>query len=264
MFGDEQLYARLHRRSKTMAAEMAEAASKAGIPGEVFLDVGDSYAIFAGNGSPLTQGGGSFSSTELEAIQAFYSRHACGWEAIVTPFTSVDSFNRLLSLGATAMNWETVLTRDLGDLPSEDIGGGRFVEAEAGTLSVWSEVGRRGFFGEESNPVAEELARVLEHMTGYRRYIGYLDDEPAGAAAMSIRDGVVFLGGMATLPKFRRRGLQTAAIARRLRDALGIADLATMGAVPGSSSQRNAERLGFQVAWTQLSLYVPPTEIKTV
>lgn len=56
----------------------------------------------------------------------------------------------------------------------------------------------------------------------------------------------------ATTPQFRRRGFQTALIQHRLRTAQAAGcDLAKMDTKPGTSSQRNAERLGFRVAYTR-------------
>jgi GNAT superfamily N-acetyltransferase len=56
----------------------------------------------------------------------------------------------------------------------------------------------------------------------------------------------------ATHPFFRRRGVQAALIAARLRaGAERGCDLATAGTLPGTVSQRNYERLGFQVAYTR-------------
>jgi hypothetical protein len=57
---------------------------------------------------------------------------------------------------------------------------------------------------------------------------------------------------MATLPRFRRRGIQGAMVALRLaRAARAGCDLASVGASPGGDSHRNLERLGFRVAYTR-------------
>ena len=55
-----------------------------------------------------------------------------------------------------------------------------------------------------------------------------------------------------TVPAVRRRGLQTALLEERMRYAFNHGcDLAMMVALPGSDSQRNAERRGFQIAYTR-------------
>jgi ribosomal protein S18 acetylase RimI-like enzyme len=68
---------------------------------------------------------------------------------------------------------------------------------------------------------------------------------------------VLFVFGTATRPRFRRRGLQRAIIARAINDARGTADVLMATTEPGSVSQRNFERLGFQVMYTRAILVKP-------
>ena len=60
--------------------------------------------------------------------------------------------------------------------------------------------------------------------------------------------------GTATLPRFRRRGVQTALVEQALADAAGRADLAIATTEPGSTSQRTFERLGFGLVYTRAIL----------
>jgi hypothetical protein len=54
--------------------------------------------------------------------------------------------------------------------------------------------------------------------------------------------------GAATLQVFRRRGIQTALLERRLIDARAAkCKLAVVTTQPGSKSQANSQRRGFQV-----------------
>ena len=67
--------------------------------------------------------------------------------------------------------------------------------------------------------------------------------------------------GLATLfadsivAQYRRQGLHRELILARLNEALvQSCDLATASTLPGSISQRNYERLGFQVVYTKVTL----------
>ena len=61
-----------------------------------------------------------------------------------------------------------------------------------------------------------------------------------------------WLGNAWRVPELRRRGLQTALLHERMRYAFEHeCKLAMMVALPGSDSQRNAERKGFRVAYTR-------------
>jgi GNAT superfamily N-acetyltransferase len=63
------------------------------------------------------------------------------------------------------------------------------------------------------------------------------------------------LGGAATLPEFRCRGVQRALIESRLAVATRAGcELAVVTADPGSSSGRNAERTGFQLVCNHVGL----------
>jgi len=64
-------------------------------------------------------------------------------------------------------------------------------------------------------------------------------------------DGILGIAGTATLPAFRRRGVQQAVVAHALNRARGRAALAMATTEPGSISQRNFERFGFQVIYTR-------------
>jgi GNAT superfamily N-acetyltransferase len=70
---------------------------------------------------------------------------------------------------------------------------------------------------------------------------------------MSIHEGVALLAGASTVPEARGRGAQLALLDARLRYAVEHGcDLAMMCALPGSASQRNAERQGFRIAYTRI------------
>jgi hypothetical protein len=86
------------------------------------------------------------------------------------------------------------------------------------------------------------------------RYLVWVDGEPAGGGATFVRDGLIGIFGTATLPQFRRRGVQTSMVGTAIRDAAGRADLAIATVQPGSTSQRTFERLGFHVMYTRAIL----------
>lgn len=59
----------------------------------------------------------------------------------------------------------------------------------------------------------------------------------------------------ATLPPFRRRGVQSALLAERLTMASAAGcDVAVLTAQPGSSSMRNAQRRGFALLYVRAIL----------
>jgi GNAT superfamily N-acetyltransferase len=88
-----------------------------------------------------------------------------------------------------------------------------------------------------------------------QRYLATLDGVPAGGGSMRIHDGIAQLTGAGTAPGFRRRGIQSALLATRLADATAAGcDIATITVQPGSRSQQNAQRYGFDLLYTRAVL----------
>jgi ribosomal protein S18 acetylase RimI-like enzyme len=101
--------------------------------------------------------------------------------------------------------------------------------------------------------------RDMAGATGMARYIARLDGVIAGGATMRLVDGIAQLTGAATAPAHRRRGVQTALLAARLADAAAAGcDLAVITTQPGSRSQHNAQRRGFDLLYTRATLVRQP------
>ncbi len=86
-------------------------------------------------------------------------------------------------------------------------------------------------------------------------FLAEVDGVPSAAATACIRDRLVHLFGDATLKGYRRRGLHSALISARL--GWGVAQgaiIASASVVPGSDSQRNYLRAGFQIAYTKMNM----------
>ncbi|HUJ19864.1 MAG TPA: GNAT family N-acetyltransferase, partial [Bryobacteraceae bacterium] len=108
-----------------------------------------------------------------------------------------------------------------------------------------------------------ELTEIADLMPGLMRvaagrqdalsFLAELDGRPIGAGALAIHEGVALLAGASTIPEWRHRGAQRALLESRLEYAARAGcDLAMMCAEPGSTSQRNAERNGFRIAYTRI------------
>ncbi len=101
------------------------------------------------------------------------------------------------------------------------------------------------------------LFAALANRPGWRLYMSFADDEPAGTGAMFVHDGIAWLDMGATLPAFRKRGGQSAVMRRRILDAIGLGChtlLTTTGEeVEGDPqhSYKNIERAGFRPAYVR-------------
>lgn len=103
-----------------------------------------------------------------------------------------------------------------------------------------------------------ELARTCLRHKHVVTLAAWADGRVVGAGSIEIRDRQSALFGLATAPEFRRRGVQLALIAARLKLAAqrGVT-LATIGARPGVATEGNARRMGFQVGYTKVAMVRP-------
>ncbi|MGA2491916.1 MAG: GNAT family N-acetyltransferase [Roseiarcus sp.] len=112
------------------------------------------------------------------------------------------------------------------------------------------------------SPVADWLREIVGR-PGWNCYVCFADDEPAGAGALFVDEDAAWLGVGATKPAFRRRGGQSALIARRLADAArrGARFAVTETAVPqpdeSAPSHRNILAAGFRAAYVRPNWALP-------
>jgi GNAT superfamily N-acetyltransferase len=100
--------------------------------------------------------------------------------------------------------------------------------------------------------VLERVIRDFASANGVERYLARLDGRAVGGGSMRLFEGIAQLCGAATLPDARRRGVQSALLARRLADAgRSGCTLAVMTTQPGSKSQQNAQRQGFELLYSR-------------
>jgi hypothetical protein len=112
--------------------------------------------------------------------------------------------------------------------------------------SGWSEL------TEIADKIGDLFTITAKRAAGHS-FLAEIDGRPIATGAMFIHDGVALLAGASTIPEGRRQGAQLALLEGRLRYAAEKGcDIAMMGAAPGSSSQRNAERQGFRIAYTRI------------
>jgi GNAT superfamily N-acetyltransferase len=105
----------------------------------------------------------------------------------------------------------------------------------------------------EVQPQAEADLRGWRDAPGAHLYLALVEGVPAATAALSVSaDGVGYLADGATLPAFRRRGLQATLIHRRLTDAAAAGcDVACSQATFAGTSHRNLQREGLVGGFTK-------------
>ena len=81
----------------------------------------------------------------------------------------------------------------------------------------------------------------------WHRFVAWVDDEPAAEALLVVRGACAYLAEAATDPRYRRRGLQRALIARRAEAARELGCTTLFGMVAwGDASWSNMRATGLR------------------
>jgi ribosomal protein S18 acetylase RimI-like enzyme len=243
------------------------------------IAVAGGRACFAGANSPFNKVvglgfGGVPSDAELDAVETAFAARGSATQVELAHLADPEIAAALTGRGYQLVSFENVLGRPLADRLERVTPPGVDVRpSDDDEFETWLDVVVDGFANPDTQGVAthEEFPRdVLEAATrdmaaaGATRYVAVADGIVAGAASVRMADGIAQLTGAATAPAHRRRGVQTALLAARLVDAAATGcDIAVVTTAPGSKSQENVQRRGFDLLYTR-AILVKPAPAPTV
>jgi GNAT superfamily N-acetyltransferase len=267
-FADLALARRLERAEGVANARFVEARARVSpASGAGWIDVGGTYAMFDSVESPVTQtfGFGLFSpasSADLDTIEEFFRANGAPAFHEVCPLADPAHGVLLTERGYHAIEFSSVMYQPID--AAARVAAGRDSTIRVRTVDMherdlWARTAAEGWsdtpgleaFLLDMGKIAAERVDAIMFLA---RDDADKDDDGRviATAAMSISDGVALLAGASTIPAARHRGAQFALLAHRLAYAAAHGcDLAMMVALPGSGSQRNAERNGFRIAYTR-------------
>jgi GNAT superfamily N-acetyltransferase len=271
-FADLALSRRLERAEALSNARFVEARARM-FPdsGSTWIEVAGTRAMYDGASSPMTQtfGLGLFqpvTAADLDAIEAFYTERGAPVFHEVSPLVDAGLPALLTGRGYRPFEFSSVMYRpiDLAGLKActtpEEVEAGLASPSavsvrliEKGEEELYARVSAAGWGTPEVSAFILELGRVNGVVEGMRLFLAELDGKAIAAGALGLCDGIAHLAGASTIPEGRNRGAQLALLDHRLRYAAAHGcDVALMAALPGSGSQRNAERNGFRIAYTRI------------
>jgi len=270
VFASASVAKRIERADATLVAEFGRAAARRLGSEEVFIsDLAGGMAVAAGPGAPFSKVAGlGFEPIDvsiLDIIEQAFARTATPVRVELTSLANPEVGVLLTRRGYVLHGFENVLAKSL---PAEqpamtEVSVARIADSES---AQWVDVLAASFAEPDTfdGPSVEEpvdraaldaVFGQISEVKGLVRYFGWRNNAVAGGAAMRISDGVAQLCGAATLPAHRRRGVQTALLQHRLADA-GRAgcDMAVVITQPGSVSQQNVQRQGFELLYARAIL----------
>lgn len=217
------------------------------------------YAVYCGANSPVTQAvamglNGPVSAEDFDRFEEFYFSREEPVRAETCPLADASLFEHYGQHGYRVTEFSNVMARPVGGQGSAIANGIEIRRAGLDELELWTLTVAQGFA--ESFPVTQELLSVMKMFAMAEKtecYEARIEGRVVGGATLAVRGRIAGLFGASTLPEFRKRGVQTALLHARLARAEEAgSELAVSLAQPGSSSQRNITRQGFQTLYTRV------------
>jgi GNAT superfamily N-acetyltransferase len=226
-----------------------------------YCEIAGGLAFYAGEVSPLNQAvgmglDGPVSVKEFDRFESFYRDRNCPAQIVLSPYADPSLLALVRDRGYRLTEFNSVMVCRLAEFREAPLPGYiRLERVTTETVRRWAQVLVEGFseFGQLGSDLFEPYG-LLPHGLAF---LAYVDGAMAGGASGAIyaEPKLAAIFGAATLPGFRRRGVQNALFQARLQAAKQAGcELAVVCTQPASGSQRNAERNGFRLAYTKAVL----------
>jgi len=264
IFSDRSLSQKLERTEARANADFVDTRARLDPGyGASWIEVGGAYAMFDGVESPLTQtfGLGIFedaTAEHLDILEAFFKERGAAVFHEVSPMADPSLLELLGQRGYRPVELTSVMCRDLeADQP---VSGRQNPDISARVISegeeeLWARTSADAWLTEDAG-LADfmfNFGTVSAQCSGALPYLAERDGKPIATGMLFIYDDVCILAGASTIPAERNQGAQNELLRRRLNFAASQGcRLAVMGASPGSQSQMNAQKNGFQIAYTRI------------
>ncbi|ODR19114.1 GNAT family N-acetyltransferase [Mycolicibacterium porcinum] len=268
LFCGVDLARRIEKAEADLISSATHAAGHRGADG-LALPVAGGYACFAEAESPMNKVVGlGFDGLPDEAvlgeIERTFAARGSATRVELSNLADPEITALLSGRGYRLVEFENVLGRPVGDErpPVTDV-----LVRRADDLTAWVNVVVEGFAHPDGEgPVSHEQfpADIIERAerdmekAGATAYVALCDGAVAGGGMMRLVGPIAQLAGAATAPAYRRRGVQAALLAARLAEAADAGcEIAVVTTAPGSKSQHNVQRRGFQLLYTRAILVKP-------
>jgi hypothetical protein len=227
--------------------------------GAEWRDFDGTFAFFDGLDSPMTQtfGLGLASPATPErvaAIEEFFADKGAAVMHEVSPLAGVETAALLVDRGYKPYELSTVLVQGLDAAAEAPVAPGLLVRMiDEPDHAAWVETSIHGWAADPTfAPLMRQMATAAAANTAMLHFVVEREGTPIATGSMGLHEGVALLAGASTIPAGRGLGAQALILAARLTEARRRGcDLAMMVTAPGTTSQRNAERSGFRVAYTR-------------
>jgi GNAT superfamily N-acetyltransferase len=197
---------------------------------------------------------GEVTGDDMDRVEHFFRSRAVPSTIVLSPLADESLRILLGERGYRIAEFNSVLIRRISEPEPFTTPDGVVIErVTPETAKPWMRAIAQGFA--QDITVAEEVFGGFAVLPGALAFLARIDGQVVGGCGGRIipEARIAAFFGTATLPEFRRRGVQSALIAQRLHEAaLAGCEYAVVSTNPGSGSQRNMERRGFRLAYTKV------------
>lgn len=262
IYSDKSLSQKLERTEARANADFVETRAKLDpSSGARWIDVAGAYAMFDGPESPCTQtfGLGLFdeiTGEHMDEIEKFFLERKAPVFHEVSPMADPSLMELLSSRGYRPIELTSVMYREVDRAIERPARNNKISTRVAGEdeADLWAATSAGGW-STEMEGLADFMlgfGRISARCQGAYPFLAEIDGKAISTGMLFIYDDVCVLAGASTIPEARNQGAQNALLADRLKFAADRGcKLAIMGAAPGSQSQKNAQKNGFNIAYTR-------------
>jgi hypothetical protein len=277
LFCDTGLAHRIERAEAMLMQRCVAAADQRATRPGFAIPVAGGVATFADEGSPFNKVvglgfAGVPGAAELDEIERAFAGRATAVQVELAHLGDPAIAEVLTGRGYRLVSFENVSGRHLpAELPPTTPIDVEVRLSGDDEFQAWLDVVAEGVAEADTEGVAshEQFAREvidnaerdLAAAAGTVRYAAVREGVLAGGASLHIAEGIAQLGGAATAPQHRHRGIHTALVSVRLADAAAAGcDIAVVTTQPGSRSQQNVQARGFDLLYTRAVLVKQPDQ----
>ncbi len=269
LFCGVDLATRIEGAEAQLIVAATEAARERGEVDALTMPVSGGYACFAGANSPMNKvvGLGFQGVPDADAwndVERAYAERGAPVTVELCNLADPGIATTLSQRGYQLVGFENVLGLAI-DAQTPAVPSTIEVRPSGPSeLDAWVDAVVEGFAHPDGVGVAghEDFPReVVDHAmrdvltAGATAYLALCDGTVAGGGSMRLTEGIAQLNGAATVPSYRRRGVQAALLATRLAQAAAAGcDVAVVTTAPGSTSQKNVQRSGFHLLYARAVL----------
>ncbi|RJO77150.1 GNAT family N-acetyltransferase [Nocardia panacis] len=275
LFVGIDLATRIERAERSLLEEAARSVATRADQ-VVISEIDSGRALWVGPGSPLNKVvgvlGNDFPDALLDEVENAFAERNSAVNFEVSTLADPELVTRLTRRGYALVGFENVLGLRLDGQSRPRAAGVEVADVASDGLESWLDVVADGFGApdirgvaaheEHSRDAARSAISDTSAASGFVPSLATIDGVPAGGAIRRLYEGIAQFSGASTLPEFRRRGVQGTLLAHRIDAATAAGcDLAVVVTLPGSTSQQNVQKLGFQLLYVRAVLV---REVETI